>query len=310
MSNARFSILQAKAVKDQRISDAQFRTLAALGMYADEDGWCFPSLTRIGGDLGKSKQAAGRDVIALRKLGYLEIWPQFDPETGARKPSKYRLVFDSPRQPVVDAPSTPEVDTPSTSEVDVNDPVNDPKNVMGAASAPAPRSRKKGDILDGMIAAAQEAERRAAVEGSTVDLMGKIQGFPDDCQPTLQWLAQRFGWGAASIPSLPGRKKRGGHYAQWINEIREVNRQLAGTGEQGLAAAAKACDRITISHPGAITWALAGEVGRLRRQQEEERKPRQFTRLQQRLLEEAKQLPASEWTDMQRRVMQLAGLAA
>jgi DnaD/phage-associated family protein len=114
MSNARFSIIQAKAVKDKRVSDAQFRTLAALGMYADEEGWCFPSLTTLGNDLGKSKQATGRDTIALKKLGYLETTSRYDKKTGARHSNLYRLKFDFPpilpRQPDVDAPSTPEVD--------------------------------------------------------------------------------------------------------------------------------------------------------------------------------------------------------
>jgi hypothetical protein len=128
MSNARFSILQARAVKDKRISDAQFRTLAALGMYADEEGWCYPLLSTLGADLGKSKQAVGRDTIALREIGYLEVTARYD-KNGARRSSLYRLKFDLPRQPDVDTPSTNQVDTPSTSEVDVNDPINDPKNL-------------------------------------------------------------------------------------------------------------------------------------------------------------------------------------
>ncbi len=126
MSNARFSILQARAVRDTRISDSQFRTLAALGMYADEDGWCFPSLTTIGKDLEKSKQAVGRDTIALRKLGYLEVQARYN-ENGGRRSCLYRLRYDlPPRQHGVDTPSTSGVDTPSTSGVDVNDPKNDP----------------------------------------------------------------------------------------------------------------------------------------------------------------------------------------
>lgn len=131
MSNARFSILQARAVRDHRISDSQFRTLAALGMYADEDGWCFPSLTTIGRDLGKSKQAVGRDIVGLRRLkDYLEVTSRYDAKTGGRHSNLYRLRFDPPpRQRHVDAPSTSYVDAPSTSYVDVNDPSNDPHNV-------------------------------------------------------------------------------------------------------------------------------------------------------------------------------------
>jgi hypothetical protein len=133
MSNARFSILQARAVKDCNISDAQFRTLAALGTYADKDGWCYPLLSTLGSDLGKSKQAVGRDTIALRKLGYLEVTPRHD-KNGSRRSSMYRLIFDLPRQRDVDTPSTSLIDTPSTSEVDVNAPSNAPKERIGASA--------------------------------------------------------------------------------------------------------------------------------------------------------------------------------
>lgn len=127
MSNARFSILQARAVKDKKISDAQFRTLAALGMYADQDGWCYPMLSTLGKDLGKSKQAVGRDTIHLRKLGYVEVHARFN-ENGGRRSNLYRLNFDPPVNVDDSTPSTPEVDTPSTPEVDVNVPYKDPIN--------------------------------------------------------------------------------------------------------------------------------------------------------------------------------------
>jgi hypothetical protein len=149
MSNARFSILQARAVKDKRVSDAQFRTLAALGMYANEAGWCFPSLTTLGNDLSKSKQAVGRDTIALRKLGYLEVTPRYDRDTGARRSSLYRLKFDLPPVNVDDA-------TPSTPEVDINDPVNDPINSSKS------KRQKKGDYVDALIFYGNQAKDQQA----------------------------------------------------------------------------------------------------------------------------------------------------
>jgi hypothetical protein len=131
MSNARFSILQAIAVSDRRVSDAQFRTLAALGMYADKNGWCFPSLKTLAADLKKSPQAVGRDTIALRKLGYLEVKNRYDAKTKSRHSNLYRLKYDLPDFNMDDTPlSTSEVDTLSTSEVDVNDPKNDPMNTL------------------------------------------------------------------------------------------------------------------------------------------------------------------------------------
>ncbi len=138
MSNARLSILQAKAVKDKRVSDSQFRTLAALGMYGDENGWCFPSLGTIGKDLGKSKQAVGRDTIALRGFGYLEVYHRYDKTTGGRRSNLYRLRYDFPIQPDVDGVSTSDVDAPSTSDVDVNVPSNVPSNALANSKIKMP----------------------------------------------------------------------------------------------------------------------------------------------------------------------------
>jgi hypothetical protein len=141
MSNARFSILQARAVEDKNISNAQFRTLAALGMYGDKEGWCFPKLQTLAIILGKSKQAVSKDLQELQTLGYVEIRHQFRPD-GGMKNSLYRLQFgeitppqrgdDTPSTPEIEAPYHPDIDTPSTSEVDaltphINDPINAPK---------------------------------------------------------------------------------------------------------------------------------------------------------------------------------------
>lgn len=113
MSNSRLSILQSKAVKDRRVSDAQLRTLAALGCYGDEDGWCFPRLKVLGEDLGKSPQAVSKDIKALVKYGYIEKKARFR-ENGSQRSNLYRLKFDLP-------PSTSEVYPPSTSEVEHNE---------------------------------------------------------------------------------------------------------------------------------------------------------------------------------------------
>ena len=50
MGNQRFSIIPAKAISDKRISNAQLRTLAALGVYGDKNGWCYPKLSTLAED--------------------------------------------------------------------------------------------------------------------------------------------------------------------------------------------------------------------------------------------------------------------
>jgi DnaD/phage-associated family protein len=106
MSNARFSILQSKAVGDEKISNAQFRTLAALGTFGDKDGWCFPKLKTLSEILKKSKQAISMDLKELENLGYIEIKHQFH-EDGSQKFNLYRLIFDIKQPEYPEYPLTP-----------------------------------------------------------------------------------------------------------------------------------------------------------------------------------------------------------
>jgi hypothetical protein len=95
MSNARFSIIQARAVRDTRITPRQFRTLAALGVYGDEDGWCFPKLSTLSEMLGVSNPTVSKDISELVELGYIEKHPQYRAD-GGRANNRYRLIFDTP----------------------------------------------------------------------------------------------------------------------------------------------------------------------------------------------------------------------
>jgi hypothetical protein len=96
MSDHQFSIVQGRAVTDRRVSDSVFRTLSALGMYADKNGWCFPKQGTLGEDVGKTQQRVSEDILTLSKLGYVQIVPQYDPITNARMQNKYRLLHDTP----------------------------------------------------------------------------------------------------------------------------------------------------------------------------------------------------------------------
>lgn len=142
MANQRFAILQARAVSDKRITHSQFRTLAALGMYGDKNGWCYPKLQTLADSLGKTRQAVSSDLQQLETLGYVQIQKQYR-EDGSQKSNLYRLIFDTNDgggqadidggQAAAEGGSSSEVDGGSSSEVDpltihINDPINDIKN--------------------------------------------------------------------------------------------------------------------------------------------------------------------------------------
>jgi hypothetical protein len=127
MSKSRFSILPVGAISDDRITDAQFRTLAALGCYTNREGWCYPSLQTLGKKRNKSFQSVSKDLKHLVKLGYLEKVIRFD-ENGSRTSNLYHLSYDPPSTSEIEAPSTPEVegtavypvDSPSSTEVEAS----------------------------------------------------------------------------------------------------------------------------------------------------------------------------------------------
>lgn len=165
MSNQRFSITPSIAVSDKRLSNSAFRTLAALGVYGDKYGWCWPSQATLSRMLHKSQQSISRDIKKLEELGYIQVTPRFDGETGARISNKMRILFDTDAAPTTSEvvypttsevvyPTTSEVVGVTTSEVVKNDPNNDlierPKESGATASVAAKRNTDNVPIPDSL----------------------------------------------------------------------------------------------------------------------------------------------------------------
>ena len=216
MSNARFSILQAKAISDTRISNSQFRTLAALGLYGDQEGWCFPKLSTLGKLLAKSKQAVSKDIQMLAELGYVEVKHQYR-EDGSQMNNLYRLVFDSAptRQPDVDPhqqgvypPSTPDVDPPSISEVDaLTTHVNDLSKQGIKSGAKRPTDER---LQHPAIVAYRSIARLTPPEALRDDI---IQAVGDDFvkwgNTVKDWIGH--GWKPGNINGMLDYYKNGGN---------------------------------------------------------------------------------------------------
>lgn len=194
MTNARFSILQARAVSDARISNAQFRTLAALGIYADKDGVCFPKLKTIGSVIGKSKQAVSRDLQHLAECGYIEIAKQWR-DDGGRMSNVYKLLYDDPRQHCVDTPSTSEVDTPSTSEVDaLTTHINAPSYLSEVDSFD--QMQELLETMTGLPAMPNDID--------TINECASLGVIRDDIAAALQWRKENKRGAVKTIAQLMG----------------------------------------------------------------------------------------------------------
>lgn len=90
--NGHFSRLPAAAIYDSSVSAATLRVLAALGVYADRDGLCFPSTTTLARRLGLSRQGVQYHIKKLERLGYVMV-SRRRREDGMNRPNLYQLVY-------------------------------------------------------------------------------------------------------------------------------------------------------------------------------------------------------------------------
>ena len=68
-----FAQMHATAVFDKRLSNAQFRILTVLSLYANSDDICWPKLDTLADLLGTHKSAISRTINQLVDLGYVTI---------------------------------------------------------------------------------------------------------------------------------------------------------------------------------------------------------------------------------------------
>lgn len=95
MGEQRFSVVPSRAVGDKDMPDNVFRTLAALGLYGDKNGWCFPSLRALAEIRGLSRSTISRHIKLLEERGYLNVHKQRN-EDGSRAPNLVQIRFDFP----------------------------------------------------------------------------------------------------------------------------------------------------------------------------------------------------------------------
>lgn len=136
MSNQRFSITPALAAKDKDLPDSVFRTLAVIGIYGDQQGWCWPRQSVIANLRGVSRKTVNQHIKILVDMGYLNVRPRYDEETGAQKSNMMQVKFDYGYQNVTGGVTPKRLQGVSplegytggeVQEVTHNDPINDPK---------------------------------------------------------------------------------------------------------------------------------------------------------------------------------------
>ena len=159
MSTA-FAAVPERAVKDRQLGNAAFRVLAAIASYADQDGQCFPSLRRIGEDLGCGRSAVHKQVKILISQGYVTRQRTRRPN-GSDSSNHYQILYqtaetDSEKcqrevdgcSPQVNGVFTPEVNGVFTPEVNPsNTPLNTPSNNVLPMPPPKGTSAPSADLF-------------------------------------------------------------------------------------------------------------------------------------------------------------------
>lgn len=115
MTTQRFSIVPAHAVSDPNLTDSEYRTLSAVATYADKNGWCWPSQSKLAEIRGVSRKTINQHVKNLKELGYLNVINRAR-EDGGQTSNMMQVKMDYPYDPEQDPLSPLEVTPPVTSE--------------------------------------------------------------------------------------------------------------------------------------------------------------------------------------------------
>lgn len=78
--------VQQRAGYDKKLQNMTFRVLALLVTYADKNGFCFPSISKMAQRLGIKRQAVQTQIRKLEKHGYLKTFQQYN------KPNTYQIL--------------------------------------------------------------------------------------------------------------------------------------------------------------------------------------------------------------------------
>lgn len=104
-----FSIIPARAVIDRGLPRGALLVLAAVGLHARTEGWCWPSQSRLADLAGISRQQVGKYLAILCERGLLERRSRSRSD-GGRASDEMRILYDS-------TPATLEIAGGATSEV-------------------------------------------------------------------------------------------------------------------------------------------------------------------------------------------------
>lgn len=235
------------------------------------------SISKLAAAAGLSRNAAKDGAEAAERRG---TFRRANPD--AQTEAEWELIVGQsedgqPVTPLIEWPADGQSVTPIGQPVTIDGSTNDSqvgvkeikeiknKEKEGARGMKNPNTGNrtdavvKGDVFDGLVHFAAAGEAQALASGISVDMLDRLNEYPEDVRFTLKIISSLCSWLPVAIPSSKNKSQ----FELWIVELREINMQLGGTGEKGLNAAYKVFKDWTVARPGAILAAVKSEAGKV-----------------------------------------------
>ncbi len=213
MSNARLSIIPARAATDPALKPRDLQVLCVLGRHTDEYGWCRRSQVKMAAEMNCGRATVFDAINRLIGAGYLERHEQ-ESDSGRDSAHVYRVILD-PKHPdpasIIDAddpcryvgtpagisapPAGPEPAPPAASgPAPINDPsLTTPSNKEREAHAEEKQERENNPVAlapEDNPASAAFQKRVARFCNGTGFVAGPWKDW--DVGAALDWIAKRF----------------------------------------------------------------------------------------------------------------------
>jgi biotin operon repressor len=95
----KFILSPIRALSDARMTDGAFRILSLVCSYCDKEGVTWVSQQSLADDMGISRQAITKQIMQLRKLGYVQTIKKGHRNVHS---NTLQVIFNTVEQPIVD----------------------------------------------------------------------------------------------------------------------------------------------------------------------------------------------------------------
>lgn len=183
-----WSRISNAAITDGKVSHAAFRVLAALGIYVNDDGICYPSLSTLASQLGITRRQVQRLMRQLEARGYVTSHRQIRIKGGGYASNVYLLEFPPFEKPARTDPAdarrrgmgSGKHQTPSQPHAMANE--NDATSSTASRDEIRPKSAPRCDIHG-----PDDATLKGTYDATLSTALTSPFNYPIGTSPKLHW---------------------------------------------------------------------------------------------------------------------------